>query len=171
VSGQIHAPAALPPGKEPPVPIGYEVGWTPEPVYTTWRSENSCPHRDSNSDPSAVQPVVNRYPGSLANVYALLNCIAILIELSTQYFVSKLSHILHREFLSFSALSLENHKSPVPFSRLKLIFMPCTPPSSLCVFSVWTEDGVPKRFVLSLTLSVVSQRQSVMSPILCHIIF
>jgi hypothetical protein len=28
VSGQLHAPAALPPGKEPPVPIGYEVGWT-----------------------------------------------------------------------------------------------------------------------------------------------
>jgi hypothetical protein len=28
VSGQLHAPAALPPGKEPPVPIGQEVGWT-----------------------------------------------------------------------------------------------------------------------------------------------
>jgi hypothetical protein len=25
VSGQLYAPAALPPGKEPPVPIGYEV--------------------------------------------------------------------------------------------------------------------------------------------------
>jgi hypothetical protein len=34
VSGQLHAPAALPPGKEPPVPIGYEVGWTSEPVWT-----------------------------------------------------------------------------------------------------------------------------------------
>jgi hypothetical protein len=36
VSGQLHALAALPPGKEPPVPIGYEVGWTPEPVWTAW---------------------------------------------------------------------------------------------------------------------------------------
>jgi hypothetical protein len=27
VSGQLHAPAALPPGKEPPVPIGKEAGW------------------------------------------------------------------------------------------------------------------------------------------------
>jgi hypothetical protein len=27
VSGQLHAPAALPPGKEPFVPIGYEAGW------------------------------------------------------------------------------------------------------------------------------------------------
>jgi hypothetical protein len=29
VSGQLHAPAALPPGKEPLVSIGYEAGWTP----------------------------------------------------------------------------------------------------------------------------------------------
>jgi hypothetical protein len=42
VGGQIHAPAALPPppGKEPPVPIGYEVGWTPEPVWTTFINSN-----------------------------------------------------------------------------------------------------------------------------------
>jgi hypothetical protein len=26
----------------------------------TWRSENSCPHRDSNSDPLVVQPVASR---------------------------------------------------------------------------------------------------------------
>jgi hypothetical protein len=25
---------ALPPGKEPPVPIGQEAGWAPEPVWT-----------------------------------------------------------------------------------------------------------------------------------------
>jgi hypothetical protein len=40
------------------------VGWTPEPIWTTWRSENSCPYRDSNSDPLIVQPVASRYPGS-----------------------------------------------------------------------------------------------------------
>jgi hypothetical protein len=34
VSGQRHVPAALlPPGKGPPVPIGQEAGWTPEPVW------------------------------------------------------------------------------------------------------------------------------------------
>jgi hypothetical protein len=27
---------ALPPGKGPPVPIGEEAGWTPEPVWTFW---------------------------------------------------------------------------------------------------------------------------------------
>jgi hypothetical protein len=61
MSGQFHAPAALSPGKEPPVPIGYEVGWTPEPVWTTWRSKNSSPHRDSNSDPLVVKAVASRY--------------------------------------------------------------------------------------------------------------
>jgi hypothetical protein len=59
--GQLHAPAALPPGKEPPVPIEYEIGWTREPVWTTWRIENSWPYRDSNSEPSVVQPVASRY--------------------------------------------------------------------------------------------------------------
>jgi hypothetical protein len=43
VSGQLHAPAALPPGKEPPVPIGQEVRWTPEPVWTTWRKFLTLP--------------------------------------------------------------------------------------------------------------------------------
>jgi hypothetical protein len=32
MTGQFHASAALPPGKEPPVPIGLEAGWPPEPV-------------------------------------------------------------------------------------------------------------------------------------------
>jgi hypothetical protein len=28
-------------GKEPPVPIGSEAVWTPEPVWMMWRRENS----------------------------------------------------------------------------------------------------------------------------------
>jgi len=32
VSGQVHATAALPPEKEPPVPIGKDAGWDPEQV-------------------------------------------------------------------------------------------------------------------------------------------
>jgi hypothetical protein len=34
-------PAALPPEKEPLVPIGQEAGWDAEPVWTIWRRENS----------------------------------------------------------------------------------------------------------------------------------
>jgi hypothetical protein len=36
-SWRFHAPAALTPGKEPPVPIGQEVEWAPVPVWTPWR--------------------------------------------------------------------------------------------------------------------------------------
>jgi hypothetical protein len=45
--------------KEPPKPIGYDFGWAPEPVWTKWRSDNSCPQRDSNSDLLVIQPVAS----------------------------------------------------------------------------------------------------------------
>jgi len=34
VGGQFHAPATLPPRKEPLVPNEYEAGWAPELVWT-----------------------------------------------------------------------------------------------------------------------------------------
>jgi len=37
VSGQLHVPSALHPGKEPQVPNGWEAGWVLEPVRTQWR--------------------------------------------------------------------------------------------------------------------------------------
>jgi len=40
MGGQRHAPAALPPGKDP-VPIVYEAGWAPGPVWTG--EENLAP--------------------------------------------------------------------------------------------------------------------------------
>jgi hypothetical protein len=39
VSGQLHATAALTPGKEPLLPVGYEVEWVPEPIWTRCRRE------------------------------------------------------------------------------------------------------------------------------------
>jgi hypothetical protein len=36
VSGQLHTPTALPPGKEPLVPIGEEAGWASEPFWMRW---------------------------------------------------------------------------------------------------------------------------------------
>jgi hypothetical protein len=55
VSGQLHVPVALLPGKESTVPTG----WTPQQVRMS--DENSWPYRDSNSDPSIIQSVASRY--------------------------------------------------------------------------------------------------------------
>jgi hypothetical protein len=46
---------------KPSVSIVYEAGSAPEPAWTTWRGEKSCPYRDSNSDTSAVQPLAGHY--------------------------------------------------------------------------------------------------------------
>jgi hypothetical protein len=43
------------------VSVGLEAEWALKPVWTIWRSENSFPHRDSNSDPLVVQLVISRY--------------------------------------------------------------------------------------------------------------
>jgi len=46
MSDQFHAPTALPPGKEPPVPIGWDSGWDPGSVLTRWwRKEIPAPVR------------------------------------------------------------------------------------------------------------------------------
>jgi hypothetical protein len=50
---------ALPPGKGRPVPIGYEAGWAPEPVWTRGPEEqSSVPIGDRTP---IVQPVVRHY--------------------------------------------------------------------------------------------------------------
>jgi hypothetical protein len=69
VSGQLHAPSSLPPSKELPVPIGQKVGWTPDPVWTTWWRENSWPYQGSNSDFSVVQLVASRYTDYAMKAY------------------------------------------------------------------------------------------------------
>jgi hypothetical protein len=53
---------ALPPGNGPPVPIGQEARWTPEPVWTQ-RLEGKFFHlfRRSNLDRPVVQSVGRRY--------------------------------------------------------------------------------------------------------------
>jgi hypothetical protein len=60
VSCQLHALAVLPPGKDPGTHwIG---GWVdPRAGLDNVRRENFCPHRDSNSDASVVQPVASPY--------------------------------------------------------------------------------------------------------------
>jgi hypothetical protein len=55
VSGELRAPAALPPGKEPPLE-----GWV-GPRAGLDDLENFLSYRDSKSHPSVVQAVVSRY--------------------------------------------------------------------------------------------------------------
>jgi hypothetical protein len=51
--------SALLPGEATAATHG--IRWVdPQSVCTIWRSENSLPHRDSNSDPSTVQPTASR---------------------------------------------------------------------------------------------------------------
>jgi hypothetical protein len=58
VGGQLHAPAALPPGKRPSTNcIGGWVG----PTAGLDGCEKSRPHRDFFFDPRTVQPVTSRY--------------------------------------------------------------------------------------------------------------
>jgi hypothetical protein len=55
VRGQLHAPAALSPGKAHPVSIGKEAGWAPKFAWTKWREEiNLSPTgaRNPTSSPS-----------------------------------------------------------------------------------------------------------------------
>jgi hypothetical protein len=69
-------PRPLYPGEHPPPPvrIGQEAGWAAEPVWTTWRKENSWPYRDSISDPTFVQLVLSRYIDCAIAAPCLVSC-------------------------------------------------------------------------------------------------
>jgi hypothetical protein len=52
--------ATLPPGKEPPVPVGYEAGWAPEPVWTRHRREK-FPAPVGNRTPIIISSRASHY--------------------------------------------------------------------------------------------------------------
>jgi hypothetical protein len=59
VSGQLQAPAALPRGKAPGTPW---IGWVdPRAGLDDLEKRKIWPYRDSNSNPSVVQPIASRY--------------------------------------------------------------------------------------------------------------
>jgi hypothetical protein len=63
LSGQLHAPAAIHPGKYPMVLNGWEAVWAPETVWTLWKREK-CLTPDRNRPPA----VSRRYIGSSINI-------------------------------------------------------------------------------------------------------
>jgi hypothetical protein len=58
-SGQLHASAAFPPGKEPPVPIIQKAGW-PQTGLDDVQGEILFPCWDSNFNVSAAYPIANK---------------------------------------------------------------------------------------------------------------
>jgi hypothetical protein len=69
MSGQLQAPAALPPGKEFPVPIGYESGWDPELVWALCRREKSFLYRESNPGSQFRRPSLYRQMEYVLDVF------------------------------------------------------------------------------------------------------
>jgi hypothetical protein len=59
VSGQLRVPIALPPAKEPPIPIGFEARWVPQPAWTLWNREKYF--LPAGNWTPAVQPIARRY--------------------------------------------------------------------------------------------------------------
>jgi hypothetical protein len=62
VSGQLHAPAALPQGKQLPLAIVYEAAWAQEQVWMLWRREKSLSHTENRTPiPRSCSPLLSRY--------------------------------------------------------------------------------------------------------------
>jgi hypothetical protein len=75
VSGQLHAPAALSPGKEPLVPIVQEAGWAPEPFWMQWWGEKFP--TPAGTRPPIVQPVAQRYTTELSRLLHQYVCVCV----------------------------------------------------------------------------------------------
>jgi hypothetical protein len=86
-----HPGRDLPPGKEPPVPIGQEAGWAPEPVWTQRLEEK--PSASVGDRTPVVQSVVRHYttwatPTPLhLSTWAINPCIGPIITLPENCYV------------------------------------------------------------------------------------
>jgi hypothetical protein len=91
MSGQRHAPAALPPGKEP------RVGRTPEPIWTTWEEKILIlPRTRTPISQSSSRYTDCSSPATLLNLH---------IRLTNNTLISSLLHVY---LFSFSNLFSKN---------------------------------------------------------------
>jgi hypothetical protein len=90
VSGQLHAPAAKPPGKNPSVPIGEEPVWAPKSILALWSRKNFLPLPGIETRRPSRSPSLYRlsYPGFKKNTIPLK---------SVFYDFEKLGSLLGRE--------------------------------------------------------------------------
>jgi hypothetical protein len=91
VNGQLHAPAALSTGKEPLIPIVYEVGWTPEPMWTLWSTETSL------APPGKRTPVVQPVAGNI-RYHSIQNHLSSCLLCNIWYGCETLSLALWQEY-------------------------------------------------------------------------
>jgi hypothetical protein len=69
VSGQLHTPANLHPGKEPLTLTVQEAGWAPEPVWMRWWEKFLA---STKTRTSIIQPVVQRHIAELTRLLVKL---------------------------------------------------------------------------------------------------
>jgi hypothetical protein len=99
VSGQLHSLAALLPGKETLVPIGWEAGWASEPVWTRWWREKF---------PASARTRTPDHPGRGPALYhwAIPAPIASTVDVSTRLFGFWPTILLQKEFVMQNTLVL-----------------------------------------------------------------
>jgi hypothetical protein len=124
VSGQLHAPAALPPGKEPPVPFGIG-GWVgPRTVLNAVvKRKIPSPRRESNPRTPIVQPVAQRYTD-----WAITAPFTRYLVSSARTFHSPLCPVLNPQSLHFPGRDQEawpNTMSNIYLSTCYLVFKLC----------------------------------------------
>jgi len=110
VSGQLHAPAALPQGKEPLTPIEQETRWAPGPVWTRWwREKSPAPTGTQIPDHPARSPVLHHWaipaPKLILKFTQILSA-----EVVLRFDRASMNLILMKIFLEYKCTSI----SPVP---------------------------------------------------------
>jgi hypothetical protein len=84
VSGQVHSPAALSPGKQPPLPIWQEAGWAVESAWTLWKKKKK-------PELCVVQPIEVAIPTALSlegqenNIKSWASVVRVQAEIQTSY--------------------------------------------------------------------------------------
>jgi hypothetical protein len=75
VNGQLHDPAALPPGETAPS-TQFIVGWVGprSGLYITKKRKISYTYHESSPDPSVVQPVARRYTDWTNQAHSISEC-------------------------------------------------------------------------------------------------